>query len=69
MKGIVAHKKEEHEKMKSELDDAKNDTNRAAYRIKTLDKKLQSSKAQMDEKLEEIDKLYDETDMLKNTLE
>ena len=45
MKGVVAKKKEEHEKMSNELEDAKNDYNRANYRIKTLEKKLQSSKA------------------------
>ena len=45
MKAVVGKKKEEHEKMSHDLEDAKNDYNRANYRIKTLEKKLQSSKA------------------------
>ena len=55
--------------MTTELDQQRGESNRANYKVKTLEKKAVSAKAQMDEKLEEIDKLYDETDMLKNTLE
>ena len=55
--------------MKEDVAEAQGDSNRANFKIKTLEKKLNSAKAQMDEKLEEIDKLYEETDLLKNTLE
>ena len=69
LKSTAKQRKTEYEKMSQDLEQQRGECNRANYKVKTLEKKLVTGKAQMDEKLEEIDKLYDETDMLKNTLE
>lgn len=68
-KATAAKKKADYDKMAENLEQAKNDVKAANFGNRTLEKRLNSTKAQMDEKLEEIDKLYEETDMLKNTLE
>ena len=52
------------EDLRDQFEDNKSDLNRAQFKIKALEKKVQSAKVQTDEKLEEIDKLYNETDFL-----
>jgi len=68
LKRVAKEKKAEMEDLRDQFEDNKSDLNRAQFKIKALEKKVQSAKVQTDEKLEEIDKLYNETDFLKNEL-